>query len=180
MTKFSLAPHPDRPSSAVTAITVSIARDGDTLTLAYTVEGGLDRVVWPAPAISARTDELWMTTCFEAFVQPAGQSGYVELNLSPSGRWASYAFDGHREGMRDAAVEPLSNWASPTLTASADLSEIGGSDWRIGLTMVVEATDGSKSFWALAHAPGSAAPDFHNADSFVAMLPGEVNAVTRL
>ena len=171
MTDYHLVPHPDRPSVAVTAITVSIDRDGDILSLRYTVDGELDRVVWPGLATPARTDELWMTTCFEAFVQPVGQAGYVELNLSPSGRWASYAFDGHREGMRDAVVTPQTDWSLPTLAARADLSEVGGSDWRVGLTMVVEAIDGSKSFWALHHAPGSEAPDFHNAGSFTALLP---------
>jgi hypothetical protein len=34
----------------------------------------------------------------------------------------------------------------------------------IGLSAVVEATDGSLSYWALAHAPGR--PDFHHAHSF--------------
>jgi hypothetical protein len=171
MTDYQLLPHPDCPSTAITAITVSIERDGDVLALRYIVEGDLDRVVWPTPAAPARTDELWMTTCFEAFVQPAGQARYVELNLSPSARWASYAFDGHREGMRDAAAVPQTSWTPPTLTARADLAEIGGRDWRVGLTMVVEAVDGTKSFWALEHKPGSPAPDFHNADCFNALLP---------
>lgn len=151
------------------AITVSIARSGNTLSLAYTVDGDLDAVAWPAQAPPARTDELWMHSCFEAFVRPAGQSSYVELNLSPSGRWASYAFDGHRDGMRDAAVVPHLTWQSPTLTASADLADMAGADWLIGLTMVVEATDGSKSFWALKHRAGP--PDFHDAACFTALLP---------
>ena len=171
MTDYQLLPHPDCSSLAVTAITVSIDREGDTLSLRYNVEGDLDRVLWPAPATAVRSDDLWMTTCFEAFVQPEGQAGYIELNLSPSGRWASYAFDGHREAMRAAAAVPQTAWSSPTLTARANLSEIGGSDWRVGLTMVVEAMDGSKSFWALEHKPGSTAPDFHNADCFNALLP---------
>ena len=171
MSDYVLQPHPDCPSTAVTAIIVSIERDGDVLSLRYTVEGDLDCVVWPAPDTPARTDELWMTTCFEAFVQPVRQAGYVELNLSPSGRWASYVFDGHREGMRDAAAVPETAWARPTLTVRADLGEIGGRDWRVGLTMVVEAVDGSKSFWALEHKPGSPAPDFHNADCFNVRLP---------
>ncbi|MEO5937392.1 MAG: DOMON-like domain-containing protein [Sphingomonas sp.] len=169
MSTYQLIPHPERPSVAVTGVAVSIERDGDVLALTYTVTGELDYVVWPARETPARTDELWMTTCFEAFIQPDGQPGYLELNLSPSGRWASYAFDGHREGMRDAAVEPVTHWAMPTLTATADLTEIGERDWRIGLTMVVEASDGSKSFWALQHGP--LVPDFHNADCFTASLP---------
>ena len=171
MSDFHLVPHPDKPSVAVTAITVSVTRSGDTLTLTYAVDGDLNRVSWPAPAAAARTDDLWMHTCFEAFVQPVGHAGYVELNLSPSGRWASYAFDGHRQGMRDAAGIPQVWWSRPTMKATVDLSEIGGMAWRLGLTAVIEASDGSKSFWALEHAPGAPAPDFHNADCFIATLP---------
>ncbi|MBN8807236.1 MAG: DOMON-like domain-containing protein [Sphingomonas sp.] len=154
---------------ALDAVGVSIDRRGDVLSLRYMIEGDVERVRWPEPAAPARADELWQHSCFEAFVQPVGRSGYVELNLSPSGRWASYAFDGRREGMRDALVVPVTAWAMPVLTATADLREIGGADWRIGLTMVVEAIDGTKSFWALTHAPGP--PDFHNPDCFIATLP---------
>ena len=142
MTDYHLVPHPDCPSVAVTAITVSIERHSDTISLRYLVAGDPDQIVWPPATTPARTDELWMTTCFEAFVQPVGRAGYIELNLSPSGRWASYAFDGHRDGMRDARCVVESVWSPPILSARADLSEIGGVDWHVGLTMVVEATDG--------------------------------------
>jgi hypothetical protein len=166
---YWLRPHPDFKSVALTAINVAIARDGARLSLRYSVEGALDRVLWPEPMASARTDELWMHTCFEAFIQPAGEAGYTELNLSPSGRWASYQFDGHRDGMRNAAAIPDLSWRSPALTARVELGDMADADWRLGLTVVVEAVDGSKSFWALEHHSGP--PDFHNADCFVAQLP---------
>jgi hypothetical protein len=139
------------------------------LSLRYSAEGALDRVRWPEPGPAARTDELWKHTCFEAFVQPAGQVGYTEINLSPSGRWATYQFDGPRAGMRNAAAVPELSWRSPKLAARVGLTDIAGADWRLGLTAVIEAVDGSKSFWALAHPAGP--PDFHNADCFIARLP---------
>jgi hypothetical protein len=71
--------------------------------------------------------------------------------------------------MRDAAVIPDLSWRSPTLVARVELDDIADADWRLGLTAVIEAVDGSKSFWALEHPAGS--PDFHNADCFVARLP---------
>ena len=169
MPDYWLRPHPDFKSIALTAINVAITRDETRLSLRYSVEGALDRVLWPEPMASARTDELWMRTCFEAFVQPVGEAGYTELNLSPSGRWASYQFDGHRAGMRNAAAIPDLSWRSPALTARVELDDIADADWRLGLTVVVEAVDGSKSFWALEHHVGP--PDFHNADCFVARLP---------
>jgi hypothetical protein len=40
---------------------------------------------------------------------------------------------------------------------------------RLGLSAVIEATDGTISYWALAHP--SDKPDFHHPDSFVLELP---------
>jgi hypothetical protein len=41
--------------------------------------------------------------------------------------------------------------------------------WRIGLSAVIEETNGLKSYWALAHPPGK--PDFHHKDCFAHTLP---------
>src|SRR5262249_9406992 len=45
-----------------------------------------------------REDELWRTTCLEAFWGVPGESGYWEINLSPAQeRWNLYWFDRYRE-----------------------------------------------------------------------------------
>lgn len=58
------------------------------------------------------------------------------------------------------------------LTASLDLSEISALSpnemWRVGLSAVIEETDGTKSYWALRHPPGK--PDFHHPDCFALEL----------
>ena len=40
---------------------------------------------------------------------------------------------------------------------------------KLGLSAVIEEIDGTKSYWALAHAPGP--PDFHHPDCFALQLP---------
>ncbi len=46
----------------------------------------------------ARADELWKTTCFEAFWSLRGNKGYWEFNMAGSGKkWNCYAFDDYRE-----------------------------------------------------------------------------------
>lgn len=50
-----------------------------------------------------------------------------------------------------------------------DLTSIPSGAMNMGLSAVIEERDGTKSYWALAHAPGS--PDFHNRDCFIATLP---------
>src|SRR3546814_5850205 len=59
-------------------------------------------VRWPDPSAHEFADLLWQHSCFEAFVGASGAAGYREYNLSPSSRFGIYAFDGHREGMRNA------------------------------------------------------------------------------
>ena len=149
------------------------------LRLRYVGEGDRATVRWP-PALATgeepRRDGLWRHTCFEAFVAaPAGHgSGYVEYNFAPLGAWAIYRFDGYRQGMRpeSAPVAPrivVTRTAAGTTAIdvavawpSAVATEIAGV--RLGLSAVLEAADGSLSYWALHHP--SARPDFHNDAGF--------------
>ena len=174
MDGLQLYPHPDFPSVAVRAITVDASRRSrGELALRYYVEGNLDAVIWPEFVEgSRRADDLWRHTCFEAFVGFVDQPGYCELNFAPSAVWAAYRFDGYRSGMRN--IEEITyhgNWNMPTsamkiFVALLELAE--PREWRVGLSAIIEAKDGSKSYWALRHPPG--APDFHNADCFAARM----------
>jgi hypothetical protein len=167
--RHSLKRHPEGGSGPLESIKVEIAREGDRLRLIYRTAGDAASIVWPAWDPSGRTDELWRHTCFEVFIQT--DAGYVEFNLSPSGRWASYAFTGYRTGMIEAAqwaqVEPIAVAADhAVLTARIDLPPGAR---RLAVSAVVEGSDGSKTYWALAHP--SDKPDFHHPDSFVLELP---------
>lgn len=176
---LTLTPHPDTPCAAVTRIEVNLARAAPGgLALRFLVTGDIAGVRWPEPAERARADDLWKHSCFEAFLKPAGDEAYYEINLSPSNRWAGYRFDRYREGM--ASPEGLA-LAHLTRRASASLFELvatlelaGQTDLtvdhavRLGLSAVIEELDGRKSYWALAHAPGK--PDFHHPDAFAAIL----------
>jgi hypothetical protein len=119
-----------------------------------------------------RADELWKTTCFEAFLRPAGGESYREWNFAPSGQWAAYDFSSTRTDMKNAqAAAPyirmednLTWWAlGATMAVPTDLQ------WELGLSAVLEEKDGAKSYWALAHAGDT--PDFHSPDCFVGRLP---------
>lgn len=165
----SLIPHPAEPQGPLAGIDVHVERKGDRLWVRFVAEGAVQDVEWPGPAEPTRTDELWKHSCFEVFIATDG--GYREFNLSPSSRWASYRFTGYREDMADAdavAVIDSLDLAEDLLALEAYLdppSPMG----RLGLTAVIEAKDGSKSYWALAHP--SDKPDFHHPDSFVLDLP---------
>ena len=165
----NLIPHPAEARGPLSSVQVRLERQGDCLRVRFVAEGAVQAVNWPGPAEPVRTDELWKHSCFEVFVATTG--GYLEFNLSPSSRWASYRFSGYREGMADAeamaVIAPL-DLAGDRLALEAHLdlpSPVG----KLGLTAVIEAVDGSRSYWALAHP--SDKPDFHHPDSFVLDLP---------
>src|SRR5207253_6068780 len=48
-----------------------------------------------------RADDLWQTTCFEAFLRRPGEESYREWNFAPSGQWAAYDLAAYREGRAD-------------------------------------------------------------------------------
>jgi hypothetical protein len=174
-----LIPHPDFPAPRI-AISVEAARtvEGDFV-LHYVVTGETDRIRIPEPVrYASRHENLWHHTCFEAFVVVVDDGSYFEFNLAPSTGWDAYRFRRYRD--RDIHlsfpaphfdVERGNGCFEMTVvldvTETPELAE--NVDWRLGLTVVVEAADGTKSYWALVHPHGP--PDFHNADCFIAHLP---------
>lgn len=172
MTGFSrciLHPHPSTPIAGLTLEVEAARRDG-LLSLEYRLGGAVDAVFWPEPTARERTDGLWRTTCFEAFA--GGGVVYAEYNLSPSGAWAAYAFDGYRKGMRPLEqIAPMivTRRARGLFALTADVVLPDGADGRTGLSAVIQTLDGRVSYWALAHP--SDKPDFHHPDSFMLELP---------
>ncbi|MDG5487876.1 DOMON-like domain-containing protein [Sphingomonas sp. BGYR3] len=156
--EYPLTCHPDTPPTGVTGVFVTLNRSS----LHYRVAGA-DQLRVPPDALPERTDGLWRTTCFELFVRPAGESGYIEYNFAPSGQWAAYGFSDYRAGMH-----PLERATPPRIGRSGDTWHVDLADplprGRLSLTAVIEELDGTRSFWALAHPAG--APDFHHADCF--------------
>ncbi len=147
--------------------------DMATLDIWFGVEAPQTRFVLPASDQPGRTDGLWKSTCFEAFLRPSGEDGYAEFNFAPSGDWAAYSFTGYR-----AEMEPLELPAEPYLRLEdnliwwcfgATISLPSDGKWDLGLSAVLEETDGTVSHWALIHPAEQ--PDFHHPDCFTLQLP---------
>lgn len=173
--KLPLHCHPGSPCAAVQAIEASAARNDDGLLLRYFVHADPAAIRLPQARPAQAADGLWQHTCCEAFIAPADGTEYREFNFSPSGEWAVYRFSDYRE--RDLAyraphgprVEFRQHADGFELTASlASRLLPAAPSLQLGLTVVVEAADGSKSYWALAHA--AVQPDFHLRPSFSLIL----------
>lgn len=166
---YWLCCHPDTPAKNVVSIEVSVERTGGQLWLRYFADCEVMKLALADPAEPSRTDGLWISTCFEAFI---GHDGYSEFNFSPSSAWAAYDFESYRAGMRnrmqsgDPQIGLDRSESHFALEATIDVSELAG---QLALSAVIEETDGTKSYWALAHPPGT--PDFHHPACFAATLP---------
>lgn len=141
-----------------------------SLALRYSVRGPLDLLSIPATLPPSFIDDLWGHTCLEVFVAVAGSNAYRELNFSPSGQWAAYAFRDYRERENFSIQEIAPEIAVTRLDDSLELNAVlapallpfvaSGKTLQLGLSAVIEAADGSRSYWALAHP--AAQPDFHH------------------
>jgi hypothetical protein len=179
--RHALKLHPDSRSSAVTGITVDVRRpSGSTVELHYVAQGDIRRVAIPPRAESKHVDELWKHTCFEVFLRDPAGVGYAEFNFSPSTEYAGYGFSRYREGMQaQQCTKP-----EVSFTGGDRRIELRASVWtarvdhinpegplRLGISAIIEETDGTKSYWALAHPQGK--PDFHHIDGFALALAPE-------
>jgi len=175
---LALSPHPSSPATAVRSLTARVERRPGALAVTYVLEGDLERLRIPAPAAPRMDWTLWQHTCFEVFLAAADSAAYHEFNFSPSGEWGAFAFQRYREGSilddpalaPDIAVERGANRLElrATVPLAALSPALREAPLRIGLTAVIEAADGSQSYWALRHA--GERPDFHHSDSFVLPL----------
>lgn len=177
--QFTLIPHPSSPSAKpLFNVWASVDHVASLAAVATTniwfgIGAPMSRFVVPEAAEPERTDALWKTTCFEAFLRPLGAESYLEWNFAPSGKWAAYEFSGYRAGMISAEVDAppyirvednFTWWA-----LGATIAVPAHTNWELGLSAVLEERDGNKSYWALAHP--SDKPDFHDPGCFAGHLP---------
>lgn len=170
----SLRPHPADDESPVRSIEARVRRVGALLDVRYRIEGEIDRVCIPAPRSPRIAEQLWQHTCCELFLRVQAAEPYHEFNFSPSGDWAAYAFARYRQGglLNDPRLDPQvhSSATAGTLelgaTIALDRLSDAYADVRLALAVstVIEARDGSRSYWALVHPADR--PDFHHPGAF--------------
>ena len=175
---FRLQPFPDDPVPAGLAITGQARRDADRLQLHYRLSGAPQALLIPPLCPSPlRLDELWQSTCLEAFLARPADPGYRELNVSPAGHWNLYRLEAYRLGLTAdpgvATAPRLERHQRPgllelsvTLDLPPDLA--AAPRLELGITAVIETLQGELSYWALLH-PGEQA-DFHRREGFALQL----------
>src|SRR5258706_7828746 len=170
---YRLISHPATPPATVSGVEVRwIEPAAGQLMLRWQVDG-CEQLLVPPFAGKGRANGLWQTTCFELYLGTDADLAYREFNFSPSERWAAYRFSDYRTGMEDLAVTMLpvishaqgERYFVLTVTMAKPPKALD----RAGFSAIIEETDGTKSYWALAHPAGK--PDFHHPACFEAALP---------
>ena len=154
-------------------LAVGVERLQAELQLTYQLQGPLDQLLLPAASSQPeRRDLLWQHSCLELFMSTAEDPGYWEVNVAATGDWAIYRLEGYRQGLQAAAeysALPIrqqrraDNW-KVQFKLPLPAAVTANSSLMLGVTAVLEQSDGTLSYWALAH-PGEQ-PDFHHRDSF--------------
>ena len=132
----------------------------------------LPQPLFDGPQQGQRRDELWTTTCFEAFLAIPDASRYWEINLAPNGNWAVYSFERYREGQQPQQLSSppsiqLKRWHHQLrLDARLPLAPW----WPSGvcpdfaLSAVIDRGSDGLSHWALRHGEQA---DFHRRSTFL-------------
>jgi hypothetical protein len=161
------------PPPASLALTGSVRRNGDRLSLHYRLEDPEGLVLLPpATAAPRRCYDLWTTTCFEFFLAEPGAEPYWEVNLAPSGDWNLFRLCGYRQGLTpEPAIDALPFVVGRAgggfdLMVNLDLGALplAGRPLELAVTAVVELRDGVILYWALHHSGEQA--DFHWREGF--------------
>ena len=179
---IALACHSGAFTDAVRGLAARVRRKSEELAVTYVVDGDIGRLRVPAQRPSRPAHELWRHTCCEVFVARQGLLAYHEINLSPSGEWAAYAFDGYRTPRMGGAnrielaphVSIRSSASRLELDAVIRLDRLEASyvhaPLSLALSAVIEDSAGALSYWALRHPAGK--PDFHHPQAFALELRG--------
>jgi hypothetical protein len=191
---IALAPHPAFGAGPLRSLQASVALDGNgSVTAEFAAHGELSRLrLAPVTTAPQRRTGLWHHSCFELFARRGAERGYLEFNFAPSGDWAAWVFEDYRSGGRELerARVGITTFSADdgrwSLRAQLELGDTGATagveaaaqTWWLNLAAVIEAEDGSLSYWAAHHA--GAQPDFHDRSCFCLPLrPSQAAATPR-
>jgi hypothetical protein len=176
--EYRLQPFDDKSASDKFELLTALRKTSGILAVAYKLVGPINELSFQSSSGKPeRKNGLWEETCFELFIMPCGSEAYWEINLSPSGDWNIYRFNGYRRGMQEEQGFKKLPFNVKTLTdclmldIEIDLKKFikSQSAINVGVNAVIKNGD-NKTYWALAHKGGQ--PDFHRKDGFTIKLQG--------
>jgi hypothetical protein len=180
--------HRSTHCAAVSAIKVHISRTNEQLKANFALEGDTSQICLMPPRGPQRLVQLWRHTCFELFIAIENQAAYHEFNFAPWGEWRVHSFSSYRTlDPTMSKIQPAPSIALQTTGGRlelavriklAELSELHPNNaLSLGASAVIEAKDGSLSYWALRHPAPK--PDFHDREGFALRMEPPLCAMPR-
>lgn len=170
---LQLSPHPAFPISFPITVSVDYQWKKQNLRISFYAQGDTSQIkgLSNSKTLQSRKNELWKTTCFEAFLKPKTQEHYWEINLNSSGDWNFYFLEAYRKNLIEETQAHVSSFQA-TLTKGIFHLEIETylpflnheSIW-ISPCVILESQKGEKSYWSIHHPESQ--PNFHASGSFV-------------
>ena len=135
------------------------------------MQGDVSDLALPPARGRLRRDELWMQTCFEAFLKAKDSVRYIEFNFAPNGDWAAYQFERYRQGGSDLdiAAPDIQMESRPdklilTAAIGALPTDLLSGQIQMGPAAILQTHQDTRSYWALEHPADQA--DFHRPETF--------------
>jgi hypothetical protein len=120
-----------------------------------------------------RADELWKSTCFEAFMAHPKQNAYWEINISSQGGWNLYHFTAYRQPQ-----PPQQNFDFKLIELSTTATQVravlehslASKQLDASLCCVIKSKNNETFYYSTQHA--GVKPDFHLRESFTLTARG--------
>ncbi len=162
--KISFAPHSEILLDADLQLI-----SADCIEVLFKWQDKSKQIIFAEGPVAGRFHELWKQTCFEAFVQPVGDSKYFEINLNTHKAWNVYEFENYREPqppVECAAADVIDvQIKEDFLRARIKFNKMEFKKLKVSLCAVLNLKETGTTYWSFQHV--DAKPNFHHFGSFV-------------
>lgn len=166
--KLILTPFSGAPEHRVT---FTVNNDGKTLICDYIISGNISQISLAEGRGGARKMYLWLDTCFELFIKPAGGKRYYEFNFASNGDYNIFQFDQYRGPLVESGAFSV---CSRIITIDrehlhfrAEITPtdcVASGEFAFLPTMVMKLVTGEEIFYASHHSHPN--PDFHDHNTY--------------
>ncbi|MDB5039046.1 MAG: hypothetical protein JWQ35_2574 [Bacteriovoracaceae bacterium] len=178
--KLKLIPFGKHSDGSKYSLEAEVVFTESKLKIIYLLRGNLeDLIIVPKKTGAGQIDDLWKSTCFEAFISKKKSFRYIEWNFSSSQEWGFFAFESYRKAAPEKLIQSAPEMrikrskADFVMEINLNLKENdsffeNADPYEMGLSVVLKSRDGKQSYWAISHS--GTKPDFHLRDTFKVQL----------
>lgn len=175
---YELVPFKVSSQSSKIKIFAEAFKANSELSINFIIEDKSKIILLTDEQQGVRKNELWKSTCFEAFLGPAGSEDYFELNLATGGSWNFYNFDSYRNPSEAREEKRVTKIGFKKINEDHGITRLEvivpiqslnlKGRLELSLNSVIEFKNKEKAYFAIKHV--SDKPDFHQRDSFICNL----------